>query len=302
MEAFANLPEADRRRLLAIGPRWAEDIQAHREIVFAAYAPLLARASRAGVEIVRDLAYGSHPRQVLDVYRPTGCTGRPVVLFVHGGAFVRGEKDTTPEIYANVCRYFARHGHVALNVEYRLADDAPYPGGARDVAAAVAWARAHAGSHGGDPGRLFIVGHSAGGTHVAAYAFDPAARGDLAGVRGLVLVSARLRADARADNPNAAGVRAYFGGDESLYDVRSPVTHAQGAALPVQIAVAEYENPWLDVYGAELLHRMGQARGRTPEYLTLPGHNHISIIAHLDTDEDAFGGAMRRFIARHASP
>jgi acetyl esterase/lipase len=298
---FANLPAADRQRLLDIGPQWATDVQGHREIVFAAYADLLARAPKAGNEVVRDRAYGAHPRQVLDVYRPAGRTGLPVVLFVHGGAFVRGEKDSTPDIYANVCHYFARHGHLALNVEYRLADEAPYPAGAHDIAASVAWARAHAREHGGDPERMVLIGHSAGGTHVASYAFDPAVRGDLTGVRGLILVSARLRADVRPDNPNAHGVRAYFGNDASTYDLRSPNTHAAASQLPVQIAVAEYENPWLDVYGAELAYRIGAARGSAPEYLRLDGHNHISIIAHVNTDEDLLGSAMRRFIARHAA-
>ncbi len=299
-EALFNLPEADRRTLLDIGPRWAQDVQGHREVVFAAYAPLLARAPKGDNQVKRDLAYGPHPRQVLDVYRPARAEGLPVVLFVHGGAFVRGEKDSTPEIYANVCHYFARHGHVALNVEYRLADAAPYPGGAQDIAASVAWARAHAREHGGDPARLFLVGHSAGGTHVASYAFDPALNGDLTGVRGLMLISARLRADVRADNPNAHGVRAYFGADESAYDERSPNSHAARAAVPVQVAVAEFENPWLDVYGAELIYRIGAATGRAPEFMRFADHNHISIIAHVNTEEDVLGAAMRRFIARHA--
>lgn len=300
MQPFTNLPAADRARLLEIGPVWARDVQGHREVVFAAYAPLLARAPKGDNQVVRDLPYGMHPRQVLDVYRPAGRSGLPVVLFVHGGAFVRGEKDSTPEIYANVCHYFARHGHVALNVEYRLAADAPYPGGAQDVAASVAWARAHAREHGGDPTRLFLVGHSAGGTHVASYAFDPALSGDLTGVRGLMLVSARLRADVRPDNPNAHAVRAYFGADESTYDLRSPNTHAARVGVPVQVAVAEFENPWLDVYGAELVYRIGAATGRIPEFLRCAAHNHISIIAHLNTEEDALGSAMRGFIARHA--
>jgi acetyl esterase/lipase len=299
-EAFFNLPDADRRRLLDMGPVWARDVQGHRELVFAAYRPLLERAPKSGVEIARDLAYGAHSRQVLDVYRPAGAERAPIVLYVHGGAFVRGEKDSTPEIYANVCHYFARHGCVTLNVEYRLADAAPYPGGGEDVGAAVAWARAHAPRFGGDPARLVLVGHSAGGTHVGTYAFDPALASDLTGVRGLIFISARLRADVHADNPNAEAVQRYFGRDSASYDARSPVTHAAASTLPVQIAVAEYDNPWLDVYGAELAHRLGVARRRLPELVYVPAHNHISIIAHLNTEDDAFGASLRRFLARHA--
>ena len=70
---------------------------------------------------------------------------------------------------------------------------------------------------------------------------------------GLVLISARLRADARPDNTNAHGVRAYYGDDESLYEARSVVTHAGRLDVPLFLAVAEYENPGLDVYAAEML-------------------------------------------------
>ena len=218
------------------------------------------------------------------------------MLFVHGGAFVRGDKDVTDEVYANVCYYFARHGYLGLNVEYRLAPESSYPGGAEDLAAAVAWAKRSARDFGGDPERLFLVGHSAGATHVAAYGWDPnlSVRVDPA-VKGLVLISGRLRADARPDNPNAAGVRAYFGDDESRYDARSPVTYAAASPLPVFLAVAEHENPLLDVYGAETLHRIAVARGRAPRFLRLPRHNHISIVAHVNTDEDILGREMRDF-------
>jgi acetyl esterase/lipase len=298
LEAFANLPEAARRTLAEIGPVWGTDIQRHRDIVLKLYGPLLAAAPKAGVEATRGIAYGARPRQVLDVYRRAGAANAPVVLFVHGGAFVRGDKDVTDEVYANVCYYFARHDYLAINVEYRLAPESKFPGGVEDLAAAVAWVKRSAQNFGGDPARLFLVGHSAGSTHVAGYAWDPnlPTRVDPA-VKGIVLISGRLRADARPDNPNAAGVRAYFGDDESRYEARSPVTYAGASQLPVFLAIAEYENPLLDVYGAETLYRIAVARGRAPRFLRLPRHNHISIVAHVNTEEDTLGAEMRDFFA-----
>jgi acetyl esterase/lipase len=297
-EPLANLPEPARRTLAEIGPVWGTDIQRHRDIVLGIYGPLLAAAPKAGIETARGIAYGAHPRHVLDVYRRSGNADAPVVLFVHGGAFVRGDKDVTAEVYANVCCYFARHGHLAVNVEYRLAPESKYPGGAADLAGAIAWVKGRAREFGGDPDRLFLVGHSAGATHVATYAWDPnAALGPDPAVRGLVLISGRLRADARPDNPNAPGVRAYFGDDESRYEARSPVTYAAASRLPVFLAIAEYENPLLDVYGAEAFHRIAVARGRAPRFLRLARHNHISMIAHVNTEEDVLGGEMREFFA-----
>jgi acetyl esterase/lipase len=295
---LANLPEPARRKLAEIGPVWGTDIQRYRDLVLEIYRPLLAAAPKTGVGVEKGIAYGAHPRQILDVYRRERATDAPVVLFVHGGAFVRGNKDVTDEVYANVCYYFARHGYLAINVEYRLAPESKYPGGAEDLAGAIAWTKRSARELGGDPERLLLVGHSAGATHVAGYAWDPhmPMRPDPA-VKGLVLISGRPRADARADNPNAAGVRAYFGEDESLYEARSPVTYAAASQLPVFLAIAEYENPLLDVYGAEALHRIAVARGRAPRFLRLPRHNHISIVAHVNTDEDTLGAEMRDFFA-----
>ncbi len=298
MEPLATLSVEARAELARIGPIWGRDIQAHRDRVFDLYAPLLAAAPKAGVTVTRDLAYGPQPRQCLDLFRPERASGADVVVFVHGGAFVRGDKRATPHIYDNVLYWFARQGCVGYNVEYRLAPGAAYPAGAEDLALALAWVEAHARGHGGNPARVFLIGHSAGATHVATLLADPALPAHWARrVAGAVLISGRLRADARPDNPNAAGVRAYFGDDESLYEARSPVTHAARLDLPVFLAIAEFENPLLDVYGAEMLHRLALARGRAPRFLRLAGHNHISIVAHFNTEEEILGREILAFFA-----
>jgi len=297
MKPLDNLPEHARRQLAEIGPVWGRDIPRHRDLVLEAYRPLLAASPKAHVSVTSDIAYGTHPRQVLDVYRHRDTTNAPVVIFVHGGAFVRGDKDIDGEVYANVLYYFARHGFLGINIEYRRAPEFSYPSGAQDVAAAVVWARANAHTHGGDPERIFLIGHSAGGTHVGTYAYDPVARsaGETA-VRGIVLISSRLRADVLPGNPNADAVRAYFGSDESKYEERSPLVHAATSTLPVFIAIAEYENPYLDVYGAELFYRIASARGRAPRFMRMPRHNHISIVAHINTEEDMLGSEIREFL------
>jgi acetyl esterase/lipase len=298
MKPLSALPQEVRHELLEIGPIWGRDTRKHRDRVFALYAKLLERAPKAGASVTRDVPYAAHPRQCLDVFRPERARDADVVVFLHGGAFVRGDKRVTPEVYDNVLYWFARQGCVGFNIEYRLAPESQYPGGATDVALAVAWVRAHAREHGGNPARIFLIGHSAGATHAAAYACDPVVRpAEGLGLAGLVLISGRLRADARPDNPNAAAVRAYFGDDESLYDVRSPVTHAANLDVPVFIAIAEHENPLLDVYGAEFLHRVSAARGRAPRFLRLCDHNHISMVAHFNTEEEILGREILEFFA-----
>lgn len=297
LEPFATLPPKARETLEALGPRWSDDIVAARDVVLATYTPLAAAAPKDGISVRRDVAYGAHPRHVLDVYQPENATGADVVLFVHGGAFVRGSKSVNGEIYDNLPYWFAGQGLVALNVEYRLAGDAPYPGGAEDVAGTVEWAARNAGAFGGDPQRLFLIGHSAGATHVATYVLDPAlAARRRPEVRGMVLLSGRLRADALPDNPNAAGVRAYFGDDPGRYEERSPVTYAEACELPVFLAIAEYENRYLDVYGAEFFYRLAAARKQAPRFMRLPKHNHTSMVAHFNTGEELLGREILSFI------
>ncbi|WP_255592750.1 alpha/beta hydrolase [Bordetella sp. BOR01] len=288
-------PELLTRRLRDIGARWQQDIRQAGDETKALYLPLLARSPKTRVDVVGNLAYGDHPRQVLDVYRPTGAHRAPVVLFVHGGAFIRGAKDINAEMYGNVLTWFARHGCIGINVEYRLAQDAPYPGGAADVSLACQWVARHVHAFGGDPGKVCLMGHSAGGTHVATLACDPFHGLAPLAARCAVLVSARLKADTLAVNPNAAGVRAYFGNDPARYDSWSPLAHAARASVPVLVANAEYENPLLDIYGLEFALALGKARAAAPLHIALPDHNHVSIMAHFNTPEQWLGEQVLAF-------
>lgn len=300
---FGSLERQAAAQLDAIGPVWATDINKHRDLVIQTYAPLVRAADNAGIEVTRDVPYASAPRQVLDVVRPAGAqqagAARDVLVFFHGGAFIRGNKSANGCIYDNVAYWFARQGCVTINAEYRLAPDTPYPGGAEDVIAAFRWAQQNIAAFGGNARRIFLMGHSAGGAHVASALFDPAIATRLRDeeVAGAILVSARLQADVLPDNPNAQGVRAYFGDDASLYPARSPATHVAGSNVPLLIAIAQYENPHLDAYG-QAFHASALASARTaPTHLVqLPRHNHTSIVAHFNSGEETLGPEIVRFM------
>jgi acetyl esterase len=296
--SHAALDEASRRQMAEIGLVWGRDIVKNRDMVLRAYDPVLAGSPKAGVTVTRDIPYGSHARQILDFFLPAGATNAPVVVFVHGGIFLRGDKCISNEVYDNVLYWFARQGFIGINMEYRLAPGSPWPGGAEDLGLAIAWARANVARHGGDPRSIFAIGHSAGGTHVGTYAYDPAAGYLGRDLKGIVLLSSRSRIDVLPENPAASGVRAYFGDDASVYEARSPLTHAAASTLPVMIAVAEFENPLLDLYGLELAHRIAIARRRAPRFIWLAGHNHISLVAHFNTVEDNLGREIVEFTRR----
>lgn len=296
MTAAARSEDLD-RLLRELGPVWQQDIRSAGDRVKEAYLPLLMAAPREGVNIHRDLPYGAHARQVLDVYQPQGAHKAPVVVFVHGGAFVRGAKDINAAMYGNVLTWFARQGCVGVNVEYRLAPEAQHPHGALDVAAACAWVTEHIGEFGGDPARICLVGHSAGGTHAATYACDPALDPLRRDIACLVLVSARLSADTLPENPNAGGVRAYYGEDSRGYPMHSPMAHAARLAVPVFVVNAQYENPLLDVYAAEFTHRIAQAHRVAPRHMSMAEHNHVSVMAHFNSGEQLLGEQILDFFA-----
>ncbi len=295
MSGEITIPDEVYRLMAEIGPKWASNVPVHVRQMIDAFTPLLARCPKDGVQASRDIAYGKHPRQVLDVYKPAGAKGAPVVLFVHGGAFVDGEKDRSTEVYSNVCNWFARHGIVGINVEFRLAPEFAYPSGTIDVGLAAQWAVDNAASIGADPAKLFVFGHSAGAAHTASYAYGAPGSEGGPRVAGSIVVSGRVRADNLASNPNARKVEAYYGTDAALFEERSAL-HWAKAGVPTFIAIAEYENPLLDIYCLELAHRIAQHSGRAPRVLQLPGHNHTSIIAHVNTAENFLGNALLAFV------
>lgn len=287
------------------GPRWQTEQPAAREAVCAAYAALLDNATAQGAQPKRNLPYGKDPRQVLDVYAPAAQDApSPVMVFVHGGGFTKGDKDQDGGLFGNVLQEFAARGWLGINVEYRLAPQAVWPAGADDVRDAVRWVHAHAAELGGDPARIFLFAHSAACAHCASAVWDERLRPDGTGLplAGLVLASPRARADIRPDNINAAGVAAYFGDDPSQFDDRAPLHHARADAPPTFIALAQYENPLIDIYALELAHHLAQIHdthgGPMPRVVQLPDHNHYSVMAQFNTTHNRLGHDIRDWCAR----
>ena len=293
------IPHELRALMARIGPVWGRDVAGHIACMTDEFSKLLSQRPDDSVRCTADIAYGPDPRHRLDVYRhPIAGTTAPALVFIHGGAFVKGHRNKTPQIYANVLRCFARHGIVGINVGYRLADAATYPGASLDVGAAVAWVRANAGPLGVDPARVFLMGHSAGGAHSASYAYNRAIQPpEGPGLAGLVLVSGRVRAETEPDNPNAAKVVAYYGKSRELHAAASAVSHVTADSVPTLVAWAEFENPLIDMHSAELVHALARARRRAPPLVWLRGHNHTSSVAHLGTAETILEEAIRDFIA-----
>jgi len=119
--------------------------------------------------VTPDLPYGPLPRQKLDVYAPKHHQGlSPVVVFFYGGNWSTGERAD----YAFVGHALASRGYVAVIADYRLYPEVHYPEILQDAARAVAWTALEVRRYGGDPARLFVMGHSAGAYNAAMVALD----------------------------------------------------------------------------------------------------------------------------------
>lgn len=260
------------------------------------YGPLHAAETNDGLTVSHDQPYGSDPRNVLDVYAPDGAVGAPVMVFVHGGGFVRGDKGDV----ANIGRYAAKHGVIGVTMNYRFAPENTWPSGAEDVAAALSWIRDNIGALGGNPDQIVIAGNSAGAMHVADYAFREDMQLEADGVIGAILISPpTVDLMSREIDPQRDAL--YYGTDADR-SAQSVVNAVDGRKLPVLVAYAEFEPDVIIDQTRLLIEALAERDGRLPLVASAPGHNHISIVEHIGTADETLGpdliGFVRMLVSR----
>ena len=117
---------------------------------------------------IADVPFADGADLRLDVFSPSNRRGAPTIVFLHGGAWIEGSK----EDFRFIGAVLADAGYLTVIPQYRLFPEVKFPTFVEDAAQAVAWARRNAARYGGDPGRLFLMGHSAGAHIAALVAFD----------------------------------------------------------------------------------------------------------------------------------
>lgn len=235
----------------------------------------MAKGSDPSVEVTRDLAYGEHERHRLDLFRKLDAARAPVLVFVHGGGFVGGDKRSaeTP-FYDNIGTAAALHGFVGVTMTYRLAPDHKFPSGAEDLAAVLRWLKANIASYGGDPDRIVLSGQSAGASHVAGYVAHRAHHVEHGGgIAGAILMSGIY--DMLTCSPNEFH-RAYFGDDRKGWGPASCMAGLLNTSIPLMITVSEFDPEDFQTQAAQLVGAWGVAKAGYPEVHYLAGHNHLS--------------------------
>jgi acetyl esterase/lipase len=286
----SQVPSHLREQLLQIGPVVAPAVTA------VLYAPLQQREPYAGVQVARGERYGPDPRQLLDVFAPDSGGGgtRPVLVYLHGGAFTGGErrKGASP-FYDNIMLWAVKNGMVGVNMTYRLAPQHQWPAAQEDLAAALGWLRQHISVRGGDPARVVLAGHSAGAAHMAQYLGHPqfhVAPGG--GVAGAVMLSGLY--DPASAEPNPP-LQSYFGTDPALYPQRSALPGLLASKVPMLLAYAELDPQDFHAQ-SEQAHAALRAAGHRPTLLKLMGHSHMSEVYSINTADTALTDALAAFV------
>lgn len=289
--------EQYRAKLAAIGRAVnPETLVATRNLV----TPLHDASPSADVTITRDVRYGSHDRHRLDVFTAAGAMGvkRPVLVFVHGGGFVAGDKHTEGSpFYSNVGRWAVRHGFDAVTVTYRLAPQHQWPSGIEDLRLAIDFLQQHGASHGLDASRLFLMGQSAGAAHVASYVahanlYAPKPHG----LKGVILLSGIYDFPSMPPGPMEP---AYLGADRSVYAARSSLTGLANSDVPMLVTLAEFDPPQFEQQTLALLQAVQQGRGRMPRFVHAVGQNHLSVALYLGLPGDVVAPQITAFINEH---
>jgi acetyl esterase/lipase len=226
---------------------------------------------------------------LLDIYQPKAkaTAPRPVVLFIHGGSWNSGSKNDI--LYKAIGRRLARQGFVGVVISYRLSPQALVPQQADDCARALAWTVQHITEYGGDPARIVLMGHSAGGGLAALLATGSdtllASHGLPARAVHAVLLDDPAGLDmldylTKMQYPNDAQYLVPFSKDPAVWRQTSALYHVRAGAPPYSIYIGGDTYPSISSSGERFRQRLTQL-GEAPKYTILPGKKHVGMVTQL---------------------
>lgn len=217
-------------------------------------------------------AFGTDPRQKLDVWAPKHASGKmPVIVFFYGGSWNSGVKDG----YGFAARALAARGFVVVVPDYRLVPQVRWPAFVEDGAAAMKWVAANIAAHGGDPARVAVMGHSAG-AHIALLLALDRRWGVAGGIKAAVGL-----AGPTDFLPFVAGgaADAALGNAGDLHDTQ-PIHFARADAPPLLLLHGETDTTVLPRNSQRLANAISDLGGRA-EIRLYPDVGHIGILLAL---------------------
>lgn len=239
----------------------------------------------------------------LDIYAPQTSGSWPVLVMIHGGAWVEGDKANASEALYKPA-FFTSQGFVYVSINYRLSPAVTHPAHVQDVARALAWIWANIQDYNGDPGRIFISGHSAGAHLAALVACDQRYLKvhdlDLTVIKGVILLDG-----AGYDIPKAMKVNdglqdmylTAFGRYPPVWQSASPVTHASaGKNIPPFLLFTAGAPPASFVLSDDLATAL-QSAGVSVEVVKEPTKNHGTITSEIGRPGDSVSEKIIQFLS-----
>ena len=253
------------------------------------------------LRVKRDIRYreasGVEPNlHSLDIYAPKDAKNLPVMIYIHGGGWQRGDKTAVGSKPA----YFCSRGWVFVSLNYRLVPKVDLLTQLQDSADAIAWVHTHIADHGGNPRQLHLMGHSAGAHHVAILAtnerFLKAAGTDLSILKSVVELDTQALDVPRmmSGSENVTYVQA-FGKDERRWREVSPLHHVtEGKDIPPFLLVVADDREQ-KIEQATAFQKALQAAEVRCDFVEAPEHNHGSLNRAIGERGDKVTQVMERF-------
>jgi arylformamidase len=252
-------------------------------------------------KIERDIAYAEpkNERQTLDVYAPPEAKGRPVVFWIHGGGWQRGDKsevDLKPQAFVD-------QGYVFVATNYRFVPSVTIKEMAGDIARSIRWVHGHIRDYGGDPDTMFVAGHSAGAQLAALVSTDESylkSEGlPLSIIKGCVPVDGDtydVPLQIATVEQRRKDIYAWkFGEPEHQSDL-SPVTHAtKGKQIPPFLILHVAEHPETKAQSLRLAKALSAA-GYSATTFGEEGTDHVALNANLGKPDDKPTKALFEFL------
>lgn len=273
---------------------------------------------------LRDVPYTASrdPQQTLDIYVPAPATdrpniyvktGRPIVVWIHGGGWAAGDKTYAISSLSGAC---TDRGYVFVSLNYRLffrrqdnpgssKADVTIPDIEGDIAKAVHWLRDHAGDYGADPNFFFVMGHSAGAQLAALFCTDERylrAEGlSFAMIKGCVPVDGdtyypTLQIETSTAR-EAAGKRPMFPDERAERDLSAVLHVAPGKGIPpfLLLHVADFPETRTKLQSEILVETLREA-GVHAELFAAPGKTHLTICSDLGRPGEPITQATLNFL------
>ncbi len=258
-------------------------------LVLASLYPVAAQ-QKSTVKVIRDVDYipkvdYENNKDKLDLYLPEGRSRFPVIISIHGGALIEGDKKGQ----GHIGQHFASQGFGTVVINYRLSPGVSHPAHIQDAAAAVAWVKQNISQYGGDPNAIFVIGHSAGAYLAALLALDKKylaahhlSPGD---IRGFVPVSAFFYVDKVApDRPKHV-----WGTEMATWLKASPSRYVRKDAPPLLLIYADGDDAWRRQQNEDMAQLVRQTGHKDITVKQIAGRNHLTIWSKIGEQEEVSG-------------